>query len=183
MQSRSDKRLVLVRKAPSLSYPWGYIIFDKPPSSIEKISKIIRGHTIISVGDVVSKNLCKNGLASIVIIDNLSRRKSITWRDEERSILPLPHLNCTNLPGTLSQDCINKIKILITKGRGTLFVNGEEDLLALPSLAFCSKEMYVVYGNWKGYLQVIPCTRYFRKIAFRLLKETFKPGQATKAHF
>ncbi len=170
------RMLKLIAKSPDLSYPWGYVISDSPPLSIVRASKIIGGLPIVTVGDVVSKNFKKYYRAEMSIVDYRTRRKRIDeWVSGNHEV-------CTNPPGTLTEECIDAIVRLLERGEGTLVVRGEEDLLAIPVLSLC-KRGFVVYGNWRGFLQVIPCTPFFRLKALGLLKKYFAlTSDATKAY-
>ena len=64
-----------------------------------------------------------------------------------------------NPPGTLSNESIVLIKELIQQNIDSLIVvEGEEDLLALPSILFAPLDAYVLYGQPNEGLVVVSVT-------------------------
>ncbi len=161
--------LVLDKKSYELSYAWGYIIYDDAPESVLKAREIIGNGRIITIGDIVSLNFLEYFKSDIIVIDHISRRKKL-----KQTIKNLPEtVSCTNPPGTINFECVTALHKILSKGRGALYVKGEEDLLALPAIILCREGDFIIYGNWQGFMQIIPCTNFFRRIAMRLLKRYF----------
>ena len=101
----------------------------------------------IAVGDVVTETLLENMLIPVLAIIDGHTRRGI----ETNTVLS--HfdeiLNLHNPPGLITQEAIEVIceKLSYEKSKRTLIVvEGEEDMLALPSIA-CSPIGYcIVYG-------------------------------------
>lgn len=163
-----------------LSYSWGYLFFDEPPLSVEKAWRLVQssrfGKTLILVGDVVSKSFRERGLGDFFIVDGHTRRNL--------KVEDLPGkaeaFTCKNRPGEISRECYELLRNLLTSaiGRGkkiVVYVEGEEDLLSLVALLYCPlNDSWVIYGNFRGYLEVIPCTSFFRSVAENLLVKHFE---------
>ncbi len=189
MPSRSDKNkitLILKRNKESLQtlgYSWGYIIFDDPPSSVFTVKSLIeeslgkKDYIIITVGDVVSYNFMKYFKSNLMIIDLKNKREErFIFSNHLKNNINIIH--CRNNPGTISFNCINVLKDILSKlkpdDKIVLYVEGEEDLLSLVCLAVCrNQNMFIVYGNWKGFLELFPCNIIFKKTALNLLKKYF----------
>jgi len=160
--------LILERRAKELSYAWGYIVYEEAPSSIYKAREIIGGGRVITIGDVVTRNFARYFKTDVAVIDNYSRREKMEGETLEEDF------TCHNPAGSISLECLEKLRQLLSQEGGVLRVVGEEDLLALPAIALCRGHDYVVYGNWQGFMQIIPCGSFFKHIAFRLLKRYFR---------
>ncbi len=139
-----------------LKRPFGELINSSNPS-FHEIDSIINNYSfLITVGDASSENISKLGIkANIQIIDLMERRHKRTFPKlhwtEKRSI--------NNPPGTLSTESIILIHDLITQNIDSLVVvNGEEDLLALPSILFAPLNAYVLYGQPNEGIVVVSVT-------------------------
>jgi uncharacterized protein (UPF0218 family) len=163
-----------------LSYSWGYLFYEDPPLSVEKVWELIKnspiGKNVVLVGDVVSVNFFEKGLGDIFVIDLKTRRGTFPRRVNAQGAV----LSCKNPPGTITKDCFEALKMsfeLLAKNRKPILlqVDGEEDLLSLIALYLCPiNNSWIIYGHFKGFICVIPCTAYFKKIAGDLLATCFE---------
>lgn len=189
MPSKSGKNknmLILKRNKESLrtlGYSWGYIIFDDPPSSVFTAKSLVessvgkKDYIIITVGDIVSYNFMRYFKSNLMIIDLKNKREEELLFSNHLEI-NVNTIHCKNNPGTISLNCINVIKDILSKlkpdDKTVIYVEGEEDLLSLVCLALCKDQnMFIVYGNWKGFLELFPCNIIFKKTALNLLKKYF----------
>ena len=139
-----------------LKRPFGELIYSSSPS-LDEINSIIKNPKfLITVGDASSENISKLGIkTNLQIIDLMEKRHKRNF----------PKLDWTtkrtinNPPGTLSNESIVLIKELIQQNIDSLIVvEGEEDLLALPSILFATLDDYVLYGQPNEGLVVVSVT-------------------------
>lgn len=101
---------------------------------------------IITVGDIVSTVLENESIIpDVKIIDYKTQRKIIKSNASMKGRI-------INFPGYVysqAADVINKgiIKYLETKNPQTIIIEGEEDLLTLPSILFAPLRSFVLYGQ------------------------------------
>ena len=152
-----------------LKRPFGELIPSSKPS-LQEINSIIKDSSyLITVGDASSENISQLGIKSnIQIIDLMERRNkrkfpNLTW-DEKRSI--------TNPPGTLSTESIILLRDLIKQNIDSLIVvDGEEDLLALPSILFSPIHAHVLYGQPNEGLVIVSVTESLKVKVYGILIE------------
>lgn len=128
----------------------------------------------ISVGDVVTSELQKNGkFPSISVIDGKTQRKALN-----KTILQkIQQLDCQyalNEKGTIQREAVIKIYSLIHSGHNKatkqLFITGEEDLLTLPTILLAPLGSSVWYGQQSvGAVQVLVTEKIKEKV-YNLLK-------------
>jgi uncharacterized protein (UPF0218 family) len=128
--------------------PFGTLIkgsFDETMSELQELTMKERPSKVISVGDVVSRNLHnKNMHPQLSIIDNRFLRKKRIL--EKPSVEKTVHVN--NPKGTITLEAILAIKEALEKNEHThIVVNGEEDLLTLIAVAYAPENAFVVYGQ------------------------------------
>lgn len=105
---------------------------------------------IISVGDIVSQSLIQEGIVPDVrIIDYRSRRRIINKVVSQKSLFT----KTINKPGTIFSEAAFKIfnainHVLANKEKSTIIVDGEEDLLALPSILIAPLNSLIIYGQF-----------------------------------
>ncbi len=152
-----------------LRKPLGIPIFKEEEESIKKLKILIqdfRPKLLISVGDVVSHNLIVKGrlCPDIAIIDYKTMRKK-----RETPILEFFNkiFHVKNPPSHL----LEASWLTISKGiaealngkKVVVVVEGEEDLLVIPSLLLSPENSFVIYGQPKEALVVIISNRYINK--------------------
>ncbi len=127
---------------------------------------------IISVGDVVSENMAKYGIATnLAIVDNRVMRqpkKPVVLRVNQK-------MHVRNPPGTITEEAWLSVKeALKQKGPVQIVVDGEEDLLTLVALLHAPLNALVVYGQpYEGIVAVKVTQQKRRRI--RLITEAMKP--------
>jgi uncharacterized protein (UPF0218 family) len=116
---------------------WGKPLFNGKGGVLDKFQRLVKKKKIkkvITVGDYCSFSLPSN----IKIFDGKINRKKIRG-------LPKFSLSCSNPPGTIQKEVWPIIEKAI-KNNENIFVDGEEDLLVIPSVLLSGKNMAVVYG-------------------------------------
>ena len=140
-----------------LKKPIGTLIrgpFNKTSNEVKEWAEKEDPPVIISVGDVVSKNLTQNNMKpKLSIVDNKVMRRKI----QPISLAVSETLHAKNPPGTITEEAQMAIKEGLDKPhRVKLTVDGEEDLLTLPAILYAPKKAFVVYGQpFKGMVVVL----------------------------
>lgn len=84
------------------------------------------------------------------IVDGKERRKKI---DRAKSLLSedrkkFSHMRCSNKPGTVSRGAVRAINSALKQPLPVrIFVQGEEDMLALPLFIMVPERSVVIYGQ------------------------------------
>lgn len=128
-----------------LKKPLGSLIKDSEITRDIFIKNIGKDSFLITVGDATTEKAIKFGITpSLQIVDSLEKR-------QKRKLpggLVKTYLSCNNPPAEISDDSIKKIKQAFLVEKPTrIVVNGEEDLLVLPTILFAPDESVVMYGQ------------------------------------
>ncbi len=132
-----------------LKEPFGSFIEGVPEETMAKMKELVEKEKppkIISVGDVVSRNLHKNGIEpQLTIIDNISLRNQAI-PEEEEAVEKTVYVD--NPQGTITHQAISAVKEALDRDEHThIVVKGEEDLLTLIAVLYAPKNAFVVYGQ------------------------------------
>ena len=140
-----------------LKKPFGYLIKQEEISK-EKVFSLIKkkNQVIITVGDATTEKLISFDLMpNLAIIDGIERRinrseleisnlKNIFFKKNQT----YNQYHCKNIKGTISNEAYLTIKKILVEGeRAVIFIDGEEDLLALPVFALAPLNSIVFYGQ------------------------------------
>lgn len=153
---------------PEIKKIWGIPIFGRKKEVSEKFKEFCQKRKfkkIITVGDYCSLNLPSD----IKIFDGKINRRKIKlpfkWYKNHNL------LYCSNPPGTIQDKVWPKIEKAIKEKRN-LFIDGEEDLLVIPTVLLSPQKTVVVYGFFKkGVCLIEVCPRV--KKTFKELLENF----------
>jgi uncharacterized protein (UPF0218 family) len=115
---------------------------------LKKIKDLInteKPRRIITVGDIVSKNMIKYGLPiDVIIVDNKTMREPIPPIKVETD----QTLYAKNPPGTITNEAWISIKQAINNnGRTKVVIEGEEDLLTIVTVLLAPDNSLVLYGQ------------------------------------
>jgi uncharacterized protein (UPF0218 family) len=129
-----------------LKEPFGILIkgsFDQTMSKMMEIKKQ-NPPKIISVGDIVTKNLQDyNMQPDLAITDNQCMRKKV-----QHTINMSDTVKVKNPQGTITTEAIEAIKKALKKSKNSwINVDGEEDLLTLIVVLYAPENSVVVYGQ------------------------------------
>ena len=145
-----------------LKIPLGNLIKDSDPQKEQIIRKTYSEKIVITIGDATSDMLIKMGLVPFLqIVDGKEKR-------HERE-LPLDdsivtNLYCVNPPGEITQESIDIIKKSFNaKPPIRILVDGEEDLLVLPTCLFSPESYVVMYGQPNEGLVIVRITNEVRE--------------------
>lgn len=106
-----------------------------------------RGKKIIAVGDEVVCNFLEGGVVPFVSVFDLNTLREHVGKKVEKKLMeafPSPE-KTKKEAGEISEEMFGIAERLLEKG-GALYVEGEEDLFALPFALLIKKEI-VVYGQ------------------------------------
>jgi hypothetical protein len=104
---------------------------------------------LITVGDECSYSLLRKGVEpDIVIYDLRIKRKDVIG--EIRDVLGKfnkGEIIVHNQAGVIMDELIESVKDVLEKGKGKVFVKGEEDLAALVVMMYAPNGSLIVYGQ------------------------------------
>lgn len=138
---------------PELGKPLGQIFRN---GEVERIIQNDQGKIIITVGDATTKKLLADGIIPVLaIIDQKVNRKPFVWTKTDMRILlaQSKKIKIKSGPGYISRQAIKEIKNgfrqqkLNKAPRLVLVIDGEEDLLTLPAVAYSPIGSVVYYGQ------------------------------------
>jgi GTP-dependent dephospho-CoA kinase len=132
-----------------LKEPFGTLIKGNANETMAELKKLVlekKPMLIVSVGDVVSKNMHSSSVHPLIsIIDNISLRikTEATLNDDSEKTI-----HVKNPPGTITEESINALTDgLSNKTHTHIIVEGEEDLLTLIAVLYAPQKAFVVYGQ------------------------------------
>ena len=138
-----------------LKKPFGELIKQEEISK-QKINSLVKdSKVLITVGDATTEKIISFGLTpDLSIIDCVERR----IRRTESKILELKtffltttkfkQYQCKNPKGTITKEAYITIKKILMKGeQAIIFIDGEEDMLALAVFALAPLDSVVFYGQ------------------------------------
>jgi pantetheine-phosphate adenylyltransferase len=132
---------------PELGKPVGQVLIgDAIGSSIEAH----RNGIIVTVGDITTKTLLTAGvIPSLSIIDFQVERKPYPELDGRFAAMNVFRIHVPSGPGFIAKEAIEVIQkwSLHPDEKIVLAVTGEEDLLALPAIAYAPLGAVVYYGQ------------------------------------
>jgi len=124
------------------------LITGSPKETMTKLKQIIKEEKpskIISVGDIVSKNMTEHHIPiHTIIVDNKVAREII----KPIKVKAEKTLHVKNPAGTLTPETWTTIQEALKQDQPTqVLVDGEEDLLTLVAVHQAPKNTLVVYGQ------------------------------------
>ena len=126
-------------------------IFKEPIGSELKESELIKHHDtkIITVGDVVSLTMRRNGIRPILsVYDGYTERHEMT--DFAALVEGERKVTVNNPAGTITDELDDAVRNALTTGKTDLIrVDGEEDLALMPCILHAPEGTEIVYG-WPG---------------------------------
>jgi uncharacterized protein (UPF0218 family) len=139
-----------------LKKPFGSLINQKNISKEKIVNLINESKFIITVGDATTEKIISYGIMpNLGIIDGIERRIKRSERDTihlMNTFLKKNHVynqyQCKNSKGTISKEAYLIIKKILLQGeKAIIFIDGEEDLLALPVFSLAPVGSIVLYGQ------------------------------------
>ena len=153
-----------------LKEPFGSLIQGTPEETMGKLKKIVeekKPPKIISVGDIVSRNLHKQNIhPQLTIIDNISLRNQSMPKEDpvEKTVY------VDNPQGTITREAILVVKEALESDEHIhIVVKGEEDLLTLIAVLYAPENAFVVYGQPYSGIVVVRVTSERKDLAQEFL--------------
>ncbi|MDW8039912.1 MAG: DUF359 domain-containing protein [Nitrososphaerota archaeon] len=155
-----------------LKKPLGELICGPSQETIEKLKSLVEKENppcVVSVGDVVSKNLVNKQIhPKLLIVDNKVMRFNIEpieiEADEEKHV--------KNPPGTITFEALEAVqKAFKTPCTVKIIVDGEEDLLALIAIQYAPENSIIVYGQPHEGLVAVKATIQKKAEVAKILNE------------
>lgn len=150
-----------------LKQPFGTLVPDRQVTK-EKVASMLKGaKKVVAVGDATTERLIGLGMApDVAVIDGKERRSKRSYPAN----YPAKELRCANPAGTISNDAVKVLQEAMQLPPPVrVFVDGEEDLLALPVFAMAPEGSTVLYGQPLEGLVVVKITPAKRKQAKDLM--------------
>jgi uncharacterized protein (UPF0218 family) len=150
-----------------LKQPFGALITDKVVTK-QKVTSMLKGaKKVIAVGDATTERLVSFGITpEVAVIDGKERRSKRNYPASYSA----SELRCSNPAGTISREAVKVLQqALESPPPVRVFVDGEEDLLALPIFATAPEGSVVLYGQPLEGLVVVKITPAKRKQAKDLM--------------
>jgi hypothetical protein len=112
------------------------------------IPKLIKPNDrIVAIGDSVSTSLILTGLSpSLIVWDGRSHRRPVNEGTLRILRKYAPMQKVRNPPATITKEAWSAVTNSLSKDRASIFVEGEEDLLAIPAILNAGEGTKIVYG-------------------------------------
>jgi len=141
-------------------------------------TRISESQLLISVGDIVSKSLTDiECVPDIQIIDFKSRRHELDEEIHVKNSDSDGYKKYKNKAGSIQKEVVQAYKetiesIIENKEKKIIVIDGEEDLLALPSILFAPINSLVCYGHFDlNAVILIEANEKNKEIVYNLLKQ------------
>ncbi len=151
--------------------PFGILLRGSFAVTIEKLETIVKREKppkIISVGDIVSRNLHeRNIIPHLSITDNKRRRKRI----KPIIFMSKTLVQVKNPQGMITKEAITAIRQALERNDYVhIIVDGEEDLLTIVAVLYAPEKSIVVYGQPFEGIVVVKVTSEKKAEANEILK-------------
>ncbi len=145
-----------------LKYPMGLLIEGDIESVMDRLLPVIQNKRVISVGDVVSRNLIDYGVCpELVIVDGMNLRAEIDDSIECDDTITVENPQ-SEITGELWV-AIERFFKDRTKRFKKILVEGEEDLAVMPAVIHGDMDTVVLYGQPDRGVVIIEVTEQKKK--------------------
>jgi len=152
-----------------LKEPFGELIPGEPDKTMPALKRMVQANAprrVTAVGDVVSKETLTAGIpVDLRIVDHISMRRPT----ESFNINARKTYHVKNPPGVITEESWKTIKQAMKEREVVIYVEGEEDLLTLPSISESPNNALVLYGQPSQGLVVVTITPSTRTRASEML--------------
>jgi len=132
------------------------------------LTKISRAKLVIAVGDATCRTLRSMGRrADIELMDGKEQRRDVPLEASHTTTVRI-----TNPAGQITVEAKSTLKRILPKGRRVTFIiEGEEDLLAIPTALYAPLGSTVLYGQPGRGIVVLEVDRELKKRMRQLLRD------------
>ena len=134
----------------------------RPLGSQSELSE--RPNFLVCIGDATSRKLA-GFKPEVSVFDGKIKR------EPTKPLTTNPDFTARNPNGTITVEAVNALRTAIQIPPSTLFIDGEEDLLALPAVMLAPLGAIVAYGQPNEGLVLVKVTEAKKKEAEALLKQ------------
>ena len=138
--------------------PLGQLFRGTPSETMPKLKTLIqqaKPPKVSTVGDVVSRESLRAGIpAGLRLVDQMTLRKAI----DHFEIKAERTYRVKNPAGIITQEAWETIKEALKQKEAVIFVDGEEDLLAIPTIIESPEDSFIVYGQPSEGIVVVTST-------------------------
>lgn len=153
-----------------LKSPVGVLIEGDVSSVMKRLLPLIQGKRVISVGDVVSKNLIDNDfLPELIIVDGRNLREDVSDCIDCQETVTVENPQ-SQITGELWV-AIERLFKDKTKRFKKILVEGEEDLAVMPAVIHGDEDTVVLYGQPDRGVVIIEVTEDKKKEMSNYLNE------------
>jgi GTP-dependent dephospho-CoA kinase len=122
---------------------------------LKTLIRQVRPPKVATVGDVVSRESLTAGIrVGLRLVDQMTLRKAI----DHFEIKAERTYRVRNPAGVITQEAWDIIKEALKQREAVIFVDGEEDLLAIPTIIESPENSFIVYGQPSQGLVVVTAT-------------------------
>lgn len=122
---------------------------------LKNLIQLTKPPKVTTVGDVVSRESLKAGIpVGLRLVDQMTLRKII----DHFEIKAERTFRVRNPAGVITQEAWDAIKEALTQREAVIFVDGEEDLLAIPAIIESPENSFIIYGQPSEGLVVVTAT-------------------------
>jgi GTP-dependent dephospho-CoA kinase len=130
-----------------LKTPLGKLLTGTPAETMPKLRALIQQNKppkVTTVGDVVSQETLTSGIqVNLRIVDQMTLRQSISPIEVKAKRI----YRVRNPAGIITKEAWDAIKEALHHKDAVVFVDGEEDLLAIPAILESPGNAFIVYGQ------------------------------------
>ncbi|HNV94707.1 MAG: hypothetical protein APG08_00895 [Candidatus Methanofastidiosum methylothiophilum] len=145
-----------------LKYPIGFLIEGDVKSVMNRLLPMIQDKRVISVGDVISKNLIDYGFyPELIIVDGMNLREEIGDKIDCDDTITVENPKSV-ITGELWV-AIERFFKDETKRFKKILVEGEEDLAVMPAVLHGDENTVVLYGQPNKGVVIIEVTEQKKK--------------------
>ena len=146
-----------------LKTPLGKLLPGTPAETMPRLRAMIQQNKppkVTTVGDVVSRETLATGIqVNLRIVDQMTLRKSINPIEIKAEVT----YRVRNPAGVITRQAWDAIREALQHREAVIYVNGEEDLLAIPAILESPDNAFIVYGQPSQGLVVVtasPVTKH-----------------------
>ena len=130
-----------------LKTPLGKLLTGTPAETMPKLRTLIQQNKppkVTTVGDVVSRQTLSTGIqVDLRILDQMTLRQRISAVE----IKAEQTYRVRNPAGVVTKEAWDAIKEALRHREAVIYVDGEEDLLAIPAILESPDKAFIVYGQ------------------------------------